>query len=458
MIRNRLLYSVRIGRKRFRLLPVLLAVVTVWGNAGIMAVQATDATAAQTADPYQQELETVFNQEIQTNQLESWPAGTGIYAEAGIVMDAENGAILYAKNIDQREYPASITKLLTALLAFEYADMDDQVVITPECLTCLGQGYASIGMKEGNVITMEQALYAMLLASSNEVAYAVAETVAKKQGEDYQWFLDEMNRKVEELGGVNSHFANANGVFDEQHYTCARDMALIACALFKYPEFFTICQTANYTIPASDTTEEHVFQQKHEMLLPGYKNYYEYAVGGKTGYTTEANNTLVTMADNGELKLVCVTLKAYPGHVYPDTKALLDYGFSNFRKVKIGDGQKNKGIQKIPDDAYVTLPEGIDLANLKTSVDRKKGSKNEGVLRYTYEEHPVGEVQVEVSEELSFGNISRNDAEEKDGMSAGQIILTVTVILVAAVLSFFLYMKARLRRKRRRRRGRRRRK
>ena len=101
---------------------------------------------------------------------------------------------------------------------------------------------------------MEQALYAMLLASSNEVAYAVGETVAKTQGEDYQWFIDEMNRKVEELGGTNSHFVNTNGVHEEDHYTCARDMALIAKELFDYPEFFTICQTTSYTIPASATT------------------------------------------------------------------------------------------------------------------------------------------------------------------------------------------------------------
>ena len=291
---------------------------------------ASDGTQEQT-DPYQKELEDTYKEKVQTNELEKWAKGPGIYGDAGIVMDAETGAVLYGKNIDKKEYPASITKILTALLALKYADMTDEVQITADSLTCLGSGYASIGMKEGNVITMEQALYAMLLASSNEVAYAVADTVAKNQGEDYQWFLDQMNETVKNLGGSNSNFVNANGVQDEQHYTCAKDMALIASEIFEYPEFLQICQTTKYTIPASDTTEEHIFQQKHEMLLEGNTEYYEYAVGGKTGYTTEANNTLVTMADNGEMKLVCVTLKTYPGHVYSDTKALLEYGFNNFK-------------------------------------------------------------------------------------------------------------------------------
>lgn len=415
------------------------------------SVQGTEAK-----DPYQQQLEDTYKQEVQTNKLKEWPQGPGIYGDAGIVMDAETGAVLYGKNIDQQEYPASITKLLTALLAFEYCDMTEDVVITAESLTCLGDGYASIGLKEGNVISMEQALYAMLLASSNEVAYALGETVAKTQGEDYQWFIDEMNRKVEELGGTNSHFVNTNGVHEEDHYTCARDMALIAKELFDYPEFFTICQTTSYTIPASATTEEHIFQQKHEMLVPGYSDYYEYAVGGKTGYTTEANNTLVTMADNGDMKLVCVTLKVFPGHVYSDTKALLDYGFSNFQHMAI-DVEGSQGIEKILDTASVTIPSGFELSSLKSDLEQVTGGNSTAILSYTYEDNPVGRLQVQVDKGASFEEAGAQEEEEASDSGVGKVLL-VGVVVIVLILGILLLFTAWCRRqRRRRRRGRRRR-
>lgn len=404
-------------------------------------------------DPYQKELENTYKEKVQTNELDGWAKGPGIYGDAGIVMDAETGAVLYGKNIDKKEYPASITKILTALLALEYAEMTDEVQITAESLTCLGSGYASIGMKEGNVITMEQALYAMLLASSNEVAYAVAETVAKGQGEDYQWFLDQMNQKAKDLGGSNSNFVNANGVQDEQHYTCAKDMALIACELFEYPEFLQICQTASYTIPASSTTEEHIFQQKHEMLLEGNSEYYNYAVAGKTGYTTEANNTLVTLADNGEMKLVCVTLKTYPGHVYSDTKALLEYGFNNFKKVKISGQNDSEKITSIPDDACVTLPENVKFSDLDSEISRMKNGE-EGLLSYTYQDNPVGEAVVKLSGDKAFKDISGEEKIEESKMPVWQLLL-ICFLIIIVLLAVWLVIAAQRRSRRRRRRRRR---
>lgn len=402
-------------------------------------------------DPHQKAMEETYRQEVQTNKLKDWPQGPGIYGEAGIVMDAETGAVLYGKNIDKEEYPASITKLLTALLAFRYSEMTDEVVITAESLACLGNGYATIGMKEGNVISMEQALYAMLLASSNEVAYAVGDAVAREQGQDYQWFLDEMNRTVEELGGTHTHFVNTNGVHDDQHYTSARDMALVARELFAYPEFFTISQTAQYTIPASPTTEEHVFQQKHRMLVPGYEEYYEYVVGGKTGYTTDAKNTLVTLADNGEMKLVCVMLNTHSGHIYTDTRALLDYGFQNFRHVPVEEADSGD-IQELPEGAAVTLPDGLAFTDLDRSLSRATGGNSLAALSYTYEDNPVGVMEVKVNKSASFKEAEAPEEEDADGedtaaVSRPLLIATAAVILLLALVTVW----CRLQRRRRRR-------
>ena len=240
----------------------------------------------------QQELDAVYAMPVQSNETEGWPQGPGTYGEAAIVMEVESGSILYAKNIDDHHFPASITKLLTALVAFENGKFEDPVVFSHDSLAFLEPGDAYIGMKEGNQITLEQALYATLLASANEGAYGVAESVGKNKGHDYAWFLEQMNKRCRELGGENSNFANPHGLHDENHYTCARDMALIGRELFKHPEFFEIVRTLQYTIPASETTEEHVFQQKHKMLKEGNANYYEYAIGRSEEHTSELQSHL----------------------------------------------------------------------------------------------------------------------------------------------------------------------
>lgn len=181
-------------------------------------------------------LKEAYELPVQTNEIKNWPEGPGTYGDSAIVMDADSGAILYAKNIDKKEYPASITKVLTALLAFQYGNMEDTVTISDHALSCLGSGYASIGLKAGDKISMEQALYATLLASANEAACAVGETVAAEHDQDYDCSSDD-DTTCKNLGGTNSNFTNTNGVYDENHYTCARDMALIGkhCLIIRNP-------------------------------------------------------------------------------------------------------------------------------------------------------------------------------------------------------------------------------
>lgn len=394
-------------------------------------------------------LKDAYELPVQTNKLKGWPEGPGTYGDAGIVMDVDSGAILYAKNIDKHEYPASITKVLTALLAFQYGDMASQVTISQDALACLGSGYASIGLKEGNVISLEQAVYAMLLASANEAAYAVGETIAASQGQNYDWFIDQMNAKCVQLGGANSNFINTNGVFDKDHFTCARDMALIGRALFEYPMFFQVCQTQQYTIPATDTVEEHVFQQKHHMLLQGNEDYYKNAVAGKTGYTTEAENTLITLAENAERRLVCVVLHTYGGHLYSDTKALLDYGFDNFQEVLIEDNDKDGDYRWIEDGAYVMLPKKVEFEKLDREVVLHEDGTDNATVTYYYKDMPVGTCEVTVSgdyynkemdgetenEDIDAEIEEKNTEPEEEETEKGERYKAVVAIGVAVILA-----------------------
>lgn len=362
----------------------------------------------------------IYKLPVQTNEISGWPKGPGTYGYAGIIMDVDTGAVLYGKNIDDQHYPASITKVLTALVALENGQFDDSVVFSHDCVAFLQPGDSAVGLKENDKITLEQALYATLLASGNEAAYAVGENVGKNAGHDYEWFVEQMNTRCRELGGTNSNFVNTNGLHDKNHYTSARDMALIGRELFKHPEFCEIVQTLDYKIPKSKTCEEHIFQQKHKMLRPQRAEYYKYAVGGKTGFTSDALSTLITMAEKGDRRLVCVVLRTRGGvHTYPDTKNLFEYGFNNFEKVSIEGQETSKNIEEIlPDESgkasgYVMLPKGISFADLKMELTEDKETDGEAILTYSYEGNFVGSARVR----LSKSYIDKNPAKTEKKVS-----------------------------------------
>ncbi|MGE9883446.1 D-alanyl-D-alanine carboxypeptidase family protein [Blautia obeum] len=389
------------------LMVVILSVILCGGICPgmILTASATEAaeegdeglTEQEKAEKAEQELQQqVYAMPVESNGWENWPQGPGTYGEAAIVMEVGTGAILYAKNIDDHHYPASITKVLTALVALENGQLTDTVTFSHDSVAFLQPGDSSVGLKEGNIISLDQALHATLLASANEAAYAVGESVGINAGYDYNWFLEQMNIRCKELGGENSNFVNTNGLHDPDHYTCARDMALIGRELFNYPEFFSIVQTLNYEIPESETTEQHVFQQKHKMLIPGNSNYYEYAIGGKTGYTSDALSTLITMADNGNLQLVCVVLRTHGANIYPDTRNLFDYAFANFQKISVAENETSEDVDEC--SGYVVVPNGVEFTDLGMEIIPDGGTSTEATLEYRYDDQVVGSARAVLSQ------------------------------------------------------------
>lgn len=398
-----------------------------------MAASAADPAPEAELTPeqkLQQELDAAYALTVQSNSIPGWPQGPGTYGDAAIVMEVETGAILYAKNIKAHHFPASITKLLTALVALENGQLTDPVVFSHDSLAFIQPGDAYIGMKEGNQISLEQALYAVLLASANEVSYAVGESVGRNLGYDYNWFIERMNARCRELGGENSNFVNPHGLHDPNHYTCAKDMALIGRELFRHPEFFNIVQTLQYTIPASETTEEHVFQQKHKMLYPAREEYYEWAIGGKTGYTDEALSTLVTMADNGNMQLVCVVLRTHGKNVYPDTRNLLDYAFANFSRVPAAEAETSEDVAQIlstpdnPDPAagkgYVVVPNGMEFKNLAMEIIPDGENAAEGTIEYHYSSTLLGTARAALSQSYIDAHQKKPESQGKEAQEKKQ--------------------------------------
>ena len=337
--------------------------------AGVMTVTLAGNVRADEAMTFEEARQASYDTVPDTNNIQGWPQGPNVYGNSAIVMDMNSGAILYGKKIDDQHYPASITKLLTALVALENSELDDEVYFSEDSVSFLEPGDASIGMTPGEILSMNDALYGMLLASANEVSYAIAESTGKLMGGDYNTFIQAMNDRAVELGCTGSHWTNANGLHNEQHYTTAHDMALIASAVYQFEEFRTVTQTLNYTIsPTNLVGESRTFQQNHKMLWPENYNYYEYCTGGKTGYTDQSRTTLVTMADNGNLQLVAVLLQD-DGDVYADTRAMFDYVLSNFSKVPLKDKAKAEGVSSYEDEnAYVLLPAGIDFSSLDSEI------------------------------------------------------------------------------------------
>ena len=246
-----------------------------------------------------------------------------VEAEGAVLMDAATGNVLFSKNGDTKFYPASITKLMTALLVAENCGLDDKVTFSATATTNLESGAVSINMVEGDVMTVRQCLYALLLKSANEVGNALAEHVAGSNAK----FAEMMNAKAAALGCTNTHFTNPHGLNDTNHYTTPHDMALIARAAFQNDTVKTVASTRTYTLPPTIKNPSGLtVTMGHKMLNPSDSRYYPGVIGGKTGYTSKAGNTLVTAVEKDGVRLIAVVMKSKSTH-YTDTKAMFDYGF-----------------------------------------------------------------------------------------------------------------------------------
>ena len=260
-----------------------------------------------------------------------------IQAQGAVLMDAATGNLLYSKEAETKFYPASITKLMTALLVAEKCSLDDTVTFTKTAVTNLESGAVTLGLVEGDKLTVRQSLYGLLLKSANEVANGLAEHTAGSISK----FADMMNARAKELGCTNTNFVNPNGLNNSNHYTTPHDMALIARAAFQNGTVSKIASTLSYQIPATQKAAARTISLGHKMLYPNDARYYQGVIGGKTGYTSLAGNTLVTCAERDGVRLIAVIMKSKSTQ-YTDTSALLDYGFA----LKSGGSQTAKWQQE----------------------------------------------------------------------------------------------------------------
>lgn len=376
-------------------------------------------------------------------------------SQAAVLMDGETGQILFDKNMDEQLYPASITKVMTALVALKHAKPTDTVTMTQAGYNQVPRTSSHIALLPGEEFSMEDALYALALVSANDAAVAIAETV----GGTVEEFCEMMNEEAISLGAVNTHFSNPNGLPAEDHYTTARDMALITAAALEQEKFLTYFGAKEHTMSATNLSGPRELVSKNQFIdgtVPC-----DGLLMSKTGWTSAAWGTLVTAAKQGDTTLIAVTLRsAMLEDKYADTSILLDYGFTAFRRVKLTEGLMRRkmteqgldegtrlaGYEPIDvllptadgeGDIAVTVPGGFDgsigLSAVPVSIDAKTEEGN-----WLHIVDLVLSIEEAPEEEIEVLNEEEPLEEPKQGPHPGLLLL---LGLGAAVLAGYLFAK-----------------
>lgn len=432
--------------------------------AGVIAV--SSGITAQAAPANLEELEmTIASHQampIESNAIANWPQGPVVTAESAILMDADTGAILYEKNIHEHQYPASTTKILTTLIASEECDLNETVTFSHDAVFGIPRGSNHIAMNEGDTLTMEQCLDAILIRSANEVSYAVAEHI----GGTWVGFAEIMNKRARELGCVDSNFVNPNGLPDESHYTSAYDLAMIGRAFFANEMLCKITKKPKLFIPKK---EEDLTDWNKMELLPGHKYAYEYLVGCKTGYTNDARSTLVSCAEKDGMKLICVVLNDENPYHYEDTISLFNYGFSNFDKINISQAEtkynidnagsfysnndifgNSEPILSLNKEDCIILPKTADFSDTESTISYDTEHENQAaVITYTYHGVFIGSASVDLAvnkeESYTFDAVMESSADESEEAEEAPSFIFINVVkiflwIVGIVAAVFLIL------------------
>ena len=433
---------------------------------------ATPFTAHATLEEFEAEAEARKSLPIQTNDIDNWPVGPAISAESAILMDANTGVILYAKDIHRKSYPASTTKLLTCLIAMERGNLDDMVTFSHEAVFSVPTDGSKMGIDEGESLTLEECLYGILVGSANEVANAVGEYVSGSIDD----FIADMNERAEQLGCSESHFTNTNGLPDDEHYTTVYDLALISSAFFQDEMLCKIGNTARYHFEPTATQPDDFYRNNKHKLINGEIEY-EGILGGKTGYTDSARQTLVTCAERNGMKLVCVVFKEESPAQFTDTVELFDYGFNNFQVMNISENEvkyqmesssflqtgndifgSSKPILSIDTDSYVIIPNTIIFSDLDSDIDYSVSDENRiAQIEYSYHDPYVGTAYLNLASDgvstyefdtnvETSTNVSVEKTEEEPEQSTTIFInvkkVLIRILLFAAAAIFLFIVRA----------------
>lgn len=362
-----------------------------------------------------------------------WPSDTGIQAEGGIVVDVDSGAVLFGKNLHQTYPPASITKLLTALIVLENCQLDETVTFSNDAIFNVEVGSNNkLDIAVGDTMSVKDCLYSLLLVSCNEAANALAEHVAGSRDA----FVQMMNDRIAQIGCIESRFANPSGLNDDNQYVSPYDMALIAKEAFSNEKLMEIDSTINYTLaPTTNNPDGRSITMEHRLIKATDETspyYYPAAKAGKTGFTSIAGNTLVTYAERDGRRLISVVLKGSPAPQYfMDGRDLLEFGFTRFQNLAVSENETeyvtgdtpvvihevsySPSDLKLEDSAVITLPKDTAFSDAEKSLvaELPQGAPEGAValLQYTYNDRKIGQAYLSLKNPAAAANTQNGEAE-----------------------------------------------
>ena len=378
-----------------------------------------------------------------------------IYSKGAILIDSNTGIVLYGKNSEEKMYPASTTKILTSIIAIEKCDLDAMVTVNRSAVLAIPAGYSSGYLSEGEIMSVKDLLTIFLVHSANDAGYVLAEYIS----ESIEDFAKLMNEKAKEIGCTNSHFVNPSGIHDENHYTTAHDLSLIARYCMKNEIFRNIVSLKNCTVDATNKFGVRKYANTNDLLNTSSKYYNDKCIGIKTGYTSEAQNCLISAFSKDGVELISVILGATSletgkSERYLDSNALCEYGFDNFSLRTISKKGDLVNTIEVANGSKDTRNLGLILENDISALMKNDAEVPEPTITLN------NTISAPISKNTSLGTVSydingityssnllaANDVEKNDFLL---VILNISFgIVLALFILIFLFSKSKKRKKR----------
>lgn len=357
-----------------------------------------------------------------------------------LLMDAESGKILYSKNANEQRYPASTTKLMTAILTLENCELDDVATVSHNAIYSIPVGYSHASLQKGEKLTIEQLLNVLLIPSANDAAIVLAEHLAGS----VEKFADMMNQKAKELGCLNTHFINPNGIHNKDHYSTAYDLALIGKYAMKFEPIMRIAKINQYTLPKTNKydKEDRIFNATNGLITKNDEYYYQYATGLKTGYTDKSGYCIVTTAKKNNVNLLAVVLGSSSiDERYEDCIKLFDYGFENYSYKKLvsnreivdnievnGATSETKSLNVIAkNDIKVLLNKNINIDNIEPQIEL-----NQNLSAPIAQDAVIGKISYVIDGEIFSTDLIAEKSVEASNLE--------TIIFRALLIFLILYL------------------
>lgn len=436
---------------------------------GVMAEELEDAPDESEA------VEEVEEEEIpEEPELEPAPE---LVCKGAILMELNSGSTVYEFHADDRLYPASLTKIMTCLLALEKGNLSDEITVDGALLEGLDEDASVAGLVDGEKLTLEELLYCVMVPSANDASIVVADHIAGS----VDAFVDMMNDKAAELGCRDTHFMNPDGLHDENHYTTARDMAIITKAALESETFRTMCATSTHELPANNISDSRMLYTTNYFLstIISTKYYWEKVSGVKTGFTTPAGRCLVTLVEEGSFSYLSVVLGAETPYdengepvygSFTESRKLLEYGLDNFAfasvlshlnpvaQVPVQGGKVGSVVIAPADDINALLPANYNEDKIAVSYELTNAdgltaplAANEvvGTVTVTYDGKPVGQTDARTIAAVERRTILSTPQDDDSGVLR---LIPILIIILAVILLLIAWLNRRAGRRRRKKR------